>query len=1233
MTPPSHPESDRLSLSALRHIDQVCARFEDAWRAGQAPRAEDYLAGIAEPERAALFRELLLAECEHCAEQGVPAPVASYHERFPEYGAVIRAEVGDSAALQEVLDDPSRTQQLQSAPASPAEGNALVPRIPGYGILREIGRGGMGVVYLGRDLKLGRLVALKVILAGPHADPSALARFHAEARTVARLSHPNIVQVYEVGEHEGRPYIALEYVEGGSLADRLAHSPQPPGATARLVETIARAVHAAHEQGIVHRDLKPANILLQEDLTQRRKDAKEDGKDGGGHAPPDSSSPFAPLRLGVSSSSLIPKITDFGLAKQLDAAVEGRTDLRTQTGAVLGTPSYMAPEQARGGTQPLGPAADVYALGVLLYEMLTGRPPFLAADVLGTLEQVCTQEPVPPRRLQARTPRDLETICLKCLQKEPQRRYATAQALAEDLRRFLDGEPILARPVSLAGRGWRWARRKPVLATLVALSTVLALTVAIGSSVAAILLRIEHANFVAERQRRQQRVLESLLNVAPAGVPLLLTEMNDNREVFLPLVQARLEDESLGPNQRLRLAMALTSLGQPRTDDLVKATATAPADECANLAAAFRSLPDHGTSVLREAFDRAGGAVRFRFAVVLLELGDPQAARELLAFKPNPEQRTRFVQQFSGWHGDLAALPEMLRRHDDSALRSGLCAALGRLDPGLLSPPVAAALREALVELHARANDAGTHATAGWALRRWGEERDVVGQAFQPDRQAGKPDLRGKQWYRTPEGLTMIRAEPPGTANGAARPFPWALWVSDREVSLGLFRRFLKDPQLAAEGKPADWPGVNPDISPTDDCPVHNVNFRDMMLFCNWLSRREGRTPCYEPMPGQVGFWTCRYGANGYRVPTNAEWEYACRAGTTTRFFFGDDATLLPEYANVLLTRAEPGGRRLSNDWGLFDTLANEWEWCFDGPRDLGPFPLSTTLTMRGGTYGTGSFYSTCASAAEARGTERTTSHGFRVVYREGQPADAEAAHVGVEMLDRLIAQAPAHRQYLLDRRGALIACANIHVWRGQWTTALTYQARAAEAYPEDHALAFYLAPLLLAVGDRPGYVEHRRRMLQRWGRTNDLQEAERTAKVCSLLEIGDKEGAVVLELAERGVRLAETMPATPQQMGWCRLAEGMALYRCGRHEDAVDRLRAALKSQGMTPDFHVAANLVLAMALHRLERPEDSRAAFGKAASIKVPEEATPLFTPWNDWLICRFLRREAEALLAPKK
>lgn len=320
------------------------------------------------------------------------------------------------------------------------------PVVAGYEILGELGRGTMGVVYKARRTALHRLVALKMIVAGGHATAEQRARFETEARAVATLQHPNIVQIHELGESDGLPFLSLEFVDGEPLDARIDGTPQPPAAAVTLIEVLARAIQVAHARGIIHRDLKPANVLVARDGT--------------------------------------PKITDFGLAKDLESQSS-----QTRSGSQIGTPSYMAPEQAIA--ESYGPLVDVYALGAILYEMLVGRPPFLGASPYETTMLVVNEEPVRPSLLVAQVPRDVETICLKCLQKDPDRRYADAAALAEDCRRFLAGEPILSRPISPGERLWRWCRRNPRTAGLAAAVVGLLTLVAVGSTAAAV--RIDKA--------------------------------------------------------------------------------------------------------------------------------------------------------------------------------------------------------------------------------------------------------------------------------------------------------------------------------------------------------------------------------------------------------------------------------------------------------------------------------------------------------------------------------------------------------------------------------------------------------------------------------------------------------------------------------------------------------------------------------------------------------------------
>jgi mono/diheme cytochrome c family protein len=393
-------------MSTSEHLDELMLRWEAARRQGKD-----------------LTPETLCAECPQLADelrQRIRAVRSMEHvlgveERDP-YSTVI-SEPGD------LPDHP---------PGDP------LPRIPGYDLLRVVDQGGMGVVYEAVQTALGRTVAVKM-MSGHRLGPTLVARFRAEAEAAAQLQHPNFVQVFEVGQVNGRPFFSMEYVDGGSLAQLIAREPLPPRRAAELVETLAEAVHAAHERGIVHRDLKPSNVMMT----------------GGG----------------------TPKIADFGLAKRL-----GADSGHTQTGEILGTPSYMAPEQAEGKKE-IGPSTDVYALGAMLYELLTNKPPFEGVSGLDWLRVVTTQDPVAPSRLAPAVPRDLEAICLKCLEKSPARRYASARELAEDLRRFLDGRPVVARRIGTVRRAWKWVRRHPrgvALAGALALAALLPVFPLIG---------------------------------------------------------------------------------------------------------------------------------------------------------------------------------------------------------------------------------------------------------------------------------------------------------------------------------------------------------------------------------------------------------------------------------------------------------------------------------------------------------------------------------------------------------------------------------------------------------------------------------------------------------------------------------------------------------------------------------------------------------------------------------
>jgi hypothetical protein len=446
---------DDQSSHGSAQIDFIIDRFEQAWEGGEPPVIDAYL-----PDNVVRLRvlvELVHIDLERRIKAGEDIQVEGYLERFPDLAADAKLALDLISAEHRhrlrrmshtvLADYGSRFPQwrdllmnrLRSAPdersggrrvrlpvdLAPINGSRLsgdydgpaVPKIaiPGYEILGELGRGGMGIVYRARDMKLDRLVALKTLRSDLQTEPQQLGRFRAEAKALGRLKHPNIVQIYEVGEHEGCPYIALELVDGGNLSSHFGRSARLEQA-APLIEVLARAIHAAHRANIIHRDLKPANVLI--------------------------------------SPSGIPKITDFGLAKQLGASV-----MTTQSGAILGTPSYMAPEQVAGKGMRITRRTDVYALGAILYELITGKPPFKERTVHETMLRVLNDEPVPPHELYPAVPRDLEIICQKCLEKDPLRRYRSALALAEDLRRFQAERPIKAEGHAVLERAGRWCGR------------------------------------------------------------------------------------------------------------------------------------------------------------------------------------------------------------------------------------------------------------------------------------------------------------------------------------------------------------------------------------------------------------------------------------------------------------------------------------------------------------------------------------------------------------------------------------------------------------------------------------------------------------------------------------------------------------------------------------------------------------------------------------------------------
>lgn len=821
-----------------------------------------------------------------------------------------------------------------------------------YKLLEQIGQGGMGSVWVAKQSEpIKRKVAIKLIKAGMDSG-QVLARFEAERQALAMMDHPNIARVLDGGVTEqGRPYFAMEYVKGVPLTEYCDQAKLSVRERLELFLPICYAVQHAHQKGIIHRDLKPSNILI----------CLYDGKP-------------------------VPKVIDFGLAKAMHHSLTEQS-IYTAHGMMVGTPLYMSPEQAEYNNLDIDTRTDIYALGVILYELLTGGTPLERArmkeaaynEVLRLIKEfeppkpstrlsgseslpsVAAQRGIEPTLLARSIAGDLDWVVMKALEKERTRRYETANGLAEDIRRHLSDEPVSAGSPSRIYRLRKFARRNSSALKLV---SGIAGTLAIVGCIAAWTIH-------AASQRNLDLRLETAVSSLQTKRGIILPPL-ENLDTFPrhKVEQALLEryDEA-SDSDRLTSAFALAHYGDVRIEYLLSQVAHAPADEASNFISALNHSPGESLSAIRAAIENANQIddwkTKCRLAILATYLGDTNSLQDVCQTREDLAQRTQLINELSGWHGQLSVLHGYISDSDSGDAVMAVICGVGSIPPEELSKGEQESWETILLEFYGKHPDAGVHSAAKWALNRLG-----IGQQ---DRLL-KAAPANSEWAVNDLGITLIKVQPgdfvresrkaadlskvtsisaqkitdgvgPSISQTVeiSKPF----WLADREVSQRQFSFFINDRGYPASEKPISWMGADP-RSPTEDHPVQRVNWFDAVLFCNWLSSREGLEPCYKAVGDYENGgqnwrkWSFEHTASGYRLPTEAEWEYACRAGTTTAYNHGDDFEYLPLYAAIRMSTFQTTASKLPNSWGFFDLHGNVWEWCSDRHGMYGTEPHVT---------------------------------------------------------------------------------------------------------------------------------------------------------------------------------------------------------------------------------------------------------------------------------------------------
>ncbi|MFK7768387.1 MAG: SUMF1/EgtB/PvdO family nonheme iron enzyme [Mariniblastus sp.] len=840
----------------------------------------------------------------------------------------VQSAVADqlSEFAERIRQDSELRQQHDSSKTDHSKIAALIESVdPDLVIDDVISRGGTSIVFRALQKSLGRYVAVKalVYLDG---NQNAPARFVAESKATASVRHQNVVDIYSVQEGE-LPFLIMEHLNGPSLGDVTQTIDRLPfHLSAKIVDQVADGLQAAHDQNLVHRDVKPTNVMFEEAVGPMNLTAKN-------------------LR-----SNLRVKLIDFGIVRDLGG------ERHTLDKMLIGTPAFMSPEQLFF-PEKVDHRSDIYALGVVLYELLTGTRPYLGAPHM-IMRQVESRPPTSPRQLDDRIPRDLESICLKAMQYSPNKRYQSANEFSADVQRFLNGQPTVARPVSKTEHAFAWCRRNGTLATALGLSCLLVFSLVIGSLTFALVVAAKDREIQRERSVKLNTQLNRLLDAEPGVVPLVIESAGALEPASIKRLQSTILDSGNEGNRKLNAAVALSKNGDSQTEliiSLVDDLHVSPS-VCSLVVFGIQS-DSNAIEQLKASLAQSKKATEKAKRIILLaHLGDWEAWEDACQNIVDPTLRTECIHLFPNWHGDLKAFAAQLDRLPEQSWNWTVC--------------------QAILELDSRSVSQVNRQRLNRSLKKIGQSKRYENYHFS---QLAMQSLNGKQ--QTPihfdhpdcvefsEGIRMIRIQAAKSRMGAFDPgrdeqdhpprnveITNDYFVSETEISVRQYAAYLKDElKIASLSDWKDETRFNLAISPTDDHPVQAISFFEAAKFCNWLSRKHGLAPAYRESDKELTErtydgtvlnhfdWELIEGANGFRLPTDAQWEFAARNHSQTLYFFGSNVEFIDSYGIGSAGRmisSLPVRHLRPNSRGLYGMLGNVWEWTdtiyeYENDRDL----------------------------------------------------------------------------------------------------------------------------------------------------------------------------------------------------------------------------------------------------------------------------------------------------------